>query len=145
MGTYNAHKLNTAFGKFTGLLADGEHYVEPVSFIVPRTSAISAANTKYVPADGANFGTDVAAGCPGVVNEVPQASVGKFCVYEAPTPTVPFADATVTITKSAPGDAAETAGIGPAGGSIWVECDTPEAAPVPLCSAAGLWAVGPSS
>ena len=111
-----------------GLLADGEHYGAHGQLRAPR---------------GATYRTEP--GRAGVTGEVPKADANKFCVYGAPTPTVPFAQPTVTITKLAPGSAAEVRGPGPAGGSIWVECDTPEGAPVPVCVAAGLWAVGPST
>jgi hypothetical protein len=153
-GTYNSENPQEVVGlTFFGILDGGESFVEPVSFEIPRTSAISAANATYVPASGSNFGANAGAGCPGVTGEVPQAGVGKFCVYESPAPPglggADFIDATVELLKSTPpGQASELEGAGPAGASIYVQCGAANGTALPFeefCTASGLWAVGPSS
>jgi Collagen triple helix repeat (20 copies) len=128
--------LDVAGQRYTGMLEEGKGYATAISFVIPLASDPTFIP---VPPSGANYGT--APGCPGVVNETPQADSGNFCVY-LKSVDIGFPLPAATLSVSEPGPRVKTeVGVSPAGVNLWVDCPSPTGGPVPFCAGAGVWAV----
>ena len=140
-GTYGVTGSETAgAGLGQSSMDEGDVAIVPASFSIPVSPAPTFVFVPG-PAGAAGYGSNVGAGCPGVVSGVPQADSGKFCVYGftgfEPPFTLPAADVSAR-TPSTTYDA-DAAGVTPAGALLRVACN--DGGDFAICEAKGLWAV----
>jgi hypothetical protein len=120
-------------------LDNGKQTSFPVSFTVPVSPVPTFA---YVPGVAGGFGSDPAAGCPGVTAAgIPQAGSGKFCVYGFASDAVGLLVPSATVTTRSPDTAIEEHGVKPAGTILNVACENSDPNGALSCYAKGLWAV----
>ena len=149
-GVYGVDSTDTATGGFFGgsSVDDGTENYVPVSFTIP---VFPAPTPVFVDPNISTGGYGSAAGCPGVVNGVPRANPGKFCIY-AYSPLVgaetvfTYSDVeALTLEAEDPGMGEFPPGPGatPSGALLHLTCDAPVSE---ACVARGVWAVtGPSA
>lgn len=117
-------------GSFRGAMGPGAKYLAPISFQIPL---VIAPQFIFVQNQNEGLETGSAPGCPGIVNGLPKADPGKFCVYMA---RAPFAGASITSFTLLNEPVTDTAGASRTGALLEVACGSE--AP---CWAAGVWAV----
>lgn len=133
-GTYGPANADIEFfgEPAPGWLEAGESYLLPLDFQIPLASAPEFV---FVPSQNEGAETGTAAGCPGVVDGLPKADSGKFCVYLAPGPP----GATVSAHTPLGDPEVGAAGSDRSGAILRVRC--PAGAEFGVCSAYGVWAV----
>lgn len=137
-GTYGPpHSFETVIATTHIWMQEGTSYQQPISFNIPLSvaPAFIVVPAEPNPQGGPPvFGT--ANGCPGVINGIPSADSGKFCVYEDPSN---FPLELVSLTVSDPTQE-DKPGVGPAGTLLEASCAA--GVTLGLCKgAAGIWAV----
>lgn len=122
-----------------GTMTDGAGFIDSVGFSIPLPSKPTLV---FVAGEHFGFESSGPAGCPGVVDGVPQADPGTFCVYGGAVsggalkqPTVELGYFNVTDHPDLGGGGAS---VEKTGALLQVTCDAPESFG---CSGAGLWAV----
>ncbi|HXS33765.1 MAG TPA: hypothetical protein VN758_08340 [Solirubrobacterales bacterium] len=123
-----------------GTMAEGESSAVSVDFPIPVSPEPTFV---FVPGVATGFGSNVAAGCPGVTAAgLPQAASGRFCVYGLASDVIQAGVLvpSASVETSNPRSASGTPGVSPAGTVLAIKC-TQGDAEYKLCYAKGLWAV----
>jgi hypothetical protein len=134
-GAYSATGPNSLG---TGIELDvGATAQVPVSFAIPVVPAPTPHVIPDIAATG-EFGAEPDDGCPGVVNGVPQADEGAFCVYAKGTQIFGSTQPGARVDIYPPTDPFGLEAASPTGALLLLKC---EASPTGFCPAGGVWAV----